>query len=178
MIRFRCEQCDALLETDSPPGALESCVECGLQILVPDPKAPRILPWNEYWKQGQRNPDPALQPQQPGCPPRVPPHVVRLLPCPTREEAYRKLHARSLSIRIMGWVFAALSLVLLCPCSRSDVPCIQFFTMLSVCGVLLVGGLLLVAVGHLLAGIRMAAMTANGEGDKLSPRGLAAATAR
>jgi hypothetical protein len=78
----------------------------------------------------------------------------------------------------MGWFFAALSLVLLCPCSRSDVPCNQFFAVLSVCGMLLVGGLLLVAAGHLLAGIRMAAMTANGEGDKLSPRGLAAASAK
>jgi hypothetical protein len=176
MIRFRCEQCDSLLETDSPPGAVESCVDCGLQILVPEPRAPRILPWKEYWRQGRKEQDDAARAQERVQAPPVPPHVVRLVPCPAREEAYRKLHARSLSIRVMGWVFAALALALLCPCCRSDVPCSQFFAMLSVCGMLLVGGLLLVAAGHLLAGIRMAVMTANGEGEKLTPRALAAAS--
>jgi len=51
-----------------------------------------------------------------------------------------------------------LSVLLLFSCTRVNVTTTQFLPMLAVCGVLLVGGVLLVAVAHQLIGICLIAM--------------------
>jgi rRNA maturation protein Nop10 len=47
MLRFRCPQCDEMLETDRAPGSPEKCPACGRQVVVPEPKPSRLARWRE-----------------------------------------------------------------------------------------------------------------------------------
>ena len=85
-----------------------------------------------------------------------------------RSEAFRMLETRSLSIRAIGWLFVTLSVLLFITYTRRDVPTDQFFPMVAACGVLLVGGVLLVAVAHLLVGLRLMAMPADPEAQAVA----------
>jgi len=164
MVRFRCEQCDSLLESDLAPGSVERCPECKLQLVVPEPRKARYVLWTDERQEIKQDAAPA-EPAEP-TPLRVPKFIPKTgpeaVPPPSpvgaRELAYRKLRAKSLSIRLLGWVFAALSVLLLLTCTGRDIPTTQFLPMLAACGVLLVGGVLLVAVAHLLVGICLIAM--------------------
>jgi len=131
MIRFRCDQCDCLLETDLKAGAVETCPECKLQLLVPQPQKASYVLWTEQLHEGKDKRGKGDLPYA---------------------QIYRSLRAKSVTIRLLGWFFAALSIILLI-CSDGDVPMSYFIPMVAACGVLLVGGVLLVAVAHLLTGI-------------------------